>query len=263
MNLVTVNAAMSLLNLAESGKPADMSRSAPIPVPNIIREELARRRMSRASLAADAKISLSSLEKGLSGQREFTEQTLVRLEEALGISLRRKHSMASIVAPDSLGSYSRPAVNWIEGNYLTVRPSTTRPGAVYSYSLEIMWNETDGHLSFIEKARLDTAYTQSGQIAIPHQTGHIYFVTNRHGQHRLMLMQRHGKTGEMFGLLLTLQQGKGPHLMPVSMPVALIPFRNLPEAPSFGTISENHSAHTALKNYLDRCINGGFAMMMV
>ena len=49
-----------------------------------LREELARRRMSRASLADHAKISLSSLEKPLSGQRPFTDQALVRIETALG-----------------------------------------------------------------------------------------------------------------------------------------------------------------------------------
>ena len=37
-----------------------------------IREELARRRMSRKGLADQAKISISTLEKALSGRRPFT-----------------------------------------------------------------------------------------------------------------------------------------------------------------------------------------------
>lgn len=53
-----------------------------------IREELARRRLTRQQLAHDAKLSLSTLEKALSGRRPFTLATIIRLEQALGIGLR-------------------------------------------------------------------------------------------------------------------------------------------------------------------------------
>src|SRR5437868_14695055 len=94
-----------------------------------VREELARRRMSRQQLAEQAKISMSTLEKALGGRRPFTLATTVRLEEALGVPLRKNASLppppvASAngeVAPDGLGAYSRRAVAWIEGNYLTLR----------------------------------------------------------------------------------------------------------------------------------------------
>src|ERR1700761_7646540 len=92
-----------------------------------IREEIARRRMSRQALAEQAKLSLSTLEKGLGGRRPFTLATTVRLEQALGLSLRRAADVAPApapvivngdIAPDSLGAYSRQAVAWIEGTYL-------------------------------------------------------------------------------------------------------------------------------------------------
>ena len=54
-----------------------------------IREEIARRRISRQSLAELAKLSLSTLEKVLGGRRPFTLATTVRLEQALGVSLRK------------------------------------------------------------------------------------------------------------------------------------------------------------------------------
>ena len=53
-----------------------------------VREELARRRMSRQGLADLARISISTLEKALAGRRSFTLATVIRLEEALGTSLR-------------------------------------------------------------------------------------------------------------------------------------------------------------------------------
>ena len=58
-------------------------------VAELVREELARRRISRQALAEQAKLSLSTLEKVLGGRRPFTLATTVRLEQALGVSLRK------------------------------------------------------------------------------------------------------------------------------------------------------------------------------
>jgi transcriptional regulator with XRE-family HTH domain len=113
----------------------------------IIREELARRRITRQLLADQAKISISTLEKALSGRRRFTLATTIRLEEALGVPLRKLKpdggAPAALhgVAPDELGFYARPAVSWIEGTYLTLRPSFGDPSAVYAYLTEIHWND--------------------------------------------------------------------------------------------------------------------------
>src|ERR1700716_1363031 len=60
-------------------------------VAETIREEIARRRISRQSLAEQAKLSLSTLEKVLGGRRPFTLATTVRLEQALRVSLRKGH----------------------------------------------------------------------------------------------------------------------------------------------------------------------------
>src|SRR6186713_1494860 len=84
-------------------------------IADTIREEIARRRISRQSLAELAKLSLSTLEKALGGRRPFTLATTVRLEQALGVSLRKSVVVvtppaANDVAPDSLGSYSHRAV---------------------------------------------------------------------------------------------------------------------------------------------------------
>src|SRR5947208_5575222 len=88
----------------------------------MIREELARRRISRRGLADLAKISISTLEKALAGRRPFTLATTIRLEEALGVALRAKGPDAppppSALAPGELGFYSRPSVAWLEGIYV-------------------------------------------------------------------------------------------------------------------------------------------------
>ena len=166
-------------------------------IADTIREEIARRRISRQSLAELAKLSLSTLEKVLGGRRPFTLATTVRLEQALGVSLRTTPEAPAPslpvngdVAPDGLGAYSRRAVAWIEGTYVTIRPSFGDKDAIFAYLTEISWDAAASCLVFHESERQDAAYTQYGEVAVPNQSGHIYLVTNRHGQHRLITVSR-------------------------------------------------------------------------
>lgn len=224
------------------------------PEPDIARrvlEELARRRMSRASLAVASKLSLSTIEKILSGRRAMTLTTIVRLEEALQVSLRDDDARRTPVretpvnggcAPDSLGGYARPSVAWLEGGYLTLRPSFSGHGAIYAYRTDITWNAERSVLTFRESERDDIDYAQFGDVAVPHQSGHIYLVTNRHGQHRLVMLARPTITGELHGLLSTLQAGRGAHLSPVAMPIVLQPMGTA-KSSQFGRIGSGHPAH--------------------
>src|SRR5512138_1427315 len=116
-------------------------------VAELIREEIARRRISRQTLAEQAKLSLSTLEKVLGGRRAFTLATTVRLEQALGVSLRKNNSAAPAaavagndVAPDSLGSYPHRAVTWLEDAYVTLRPSFGDKETIFAYRTEIVWD---------------------------------------------------------------------------------------------------------------------------
>jgi transcriptional regulator with XRE-family HTH domain len=231
-------------------------------------EELARRRMSRASLAAAAKLSLSTVEKILSGRRAMTLTTIVRLEDALQVRLRDEppaEQPASILAagfaPDELGGYGRPAVAWLEGAYLTVRPSFSGSGAIYAYRTNITWNIDRCVLTFREAERSDSDFTQFGDVAVPHQSGHIYLATNRHGQHRLAIFARPTITGELHGLLTTLQAGRGSHLTPVSMPIAMQPMDSQ-KPPEFGRIPVGHAAHAAYGALLRRTIGDHFAQFV-
>src|SRR5499433_58331 len=105
------------MSISETQLSDEQSRS----VASLVREELARRRMSRQRLADQAKISISTLEKALAGRRPFTLATTIRLEQALGVSLRAPRNdtpappaPAITLAPGELGFYSRPAVAFIE-----------------------------------------------------------------------------------------------------------------------------------------------------
>jgi transcriptional regulator with XRE-family HTH domain len=244
--------------MSEEGLSPEESRT----VSAAIREELAKRRLTRQHLADLAKLSLSTLEKALSGQREFTLATVVRLEEALEKPLRKsKSSGEAALAPESLGSYSRPAVKWLEGSYLTLRPSFSVPQGVYAYRTEIAWDQTLSHLVFRESDRLDTAYKQEGVVSVPHQSGYIYLVTNKLGQHRMATLSRPMIGGEMFGLLATLQSGKGATLMPIAVPIVLAPAKNFTDSIRFGLIKPEDDLYTAYERLLRRCIQEPFIIL--
>jgi transcriptional regulator with XRE-family HTH domain len=229
-----------------------------------IREELARRRISRQLLADQAKISISTLEKALSGRRPFTLATTIRLEQALGVALRNNHAPAPIVhgvAPDELGFYSRRAVQWIEGSYLTLRPSFGDKEAIYAYRTEIGWDEPSSRLTFKESERLDAAFTQHGVVSVPNPSGHIYLVTNVHGQYRLIIVARPTISGEMHGILTTLQVGRGAQLTPVAAPIAMIPLAGLKEV-QFGRVAPKDACYETYRQYLKRTVDEPFAVFL-
>lgn len=234
-----------------------------------IREEMARRRMSRQGLADLSRISLSTLEKALSGKRSFTLPTLVRVEQALGISLRLPDARLpqqeapvtaspTGTAPDELGSYSRQSVSWLEGRYLTLRPGFTRPEAVYAYLTTIVWDEAKSCLVFHESARQDAKYAQTGVVAAPYLSSHIYLVTNDRGQFRTLTLGRPTQDRVMHGILNTLLAGDGTQLVPIACPVVLR-FITQEDSPALGELLPGCADHKAARALLEATIACGFA----
>ena len=239
-------------------------------VADLVREAIARNRMSRQQLASEARISLSTLEKALSSQRPFTLNTLIRLEEALGINLREGQSVPqprspvqpSDVAPGDLGAYSRQAVSWLEGGYFVVRPSFSGGDTLYAYQTDIAWSDAHSHLVFREGERVDAEFTQNGSVSVPHQSGYIYLVNNPHGQFRMIILSRPTITGEMFGIITSLQATRGAHLLPVSSPIVFIPPKCLSGPVSYGSIDLDHRLYDELKSYIRRTVDEPFAMLL-
>lgn len=221
-----------------------------------VREEIARRRISRQALADMARISLSTLEKALAGTRPFTLATTLRIEEALDIPLRRHAAAAaaSSIAPEHMGAYARSAVGWIEGRYLTLRPSFGTPGGIVAYVTTIRWLEDKGYLGFAESQRTDARFEQTGHVSMPNLSGHIYLATNEQGQHRLAILSRPTIDGVMFGVLATLEIGHGSQLVPATTTIALRKAEHIdeealglikPDAASYAGHRETLTAATA------------------
>lgn len=237
-----------------------------------IREELARRRMSRQALADEARISISTLEKALSGRRPFTLATVIRLEEALGLSLRHAPEVHpapviktekagdGVYAPQNLGGYARASAGWLEGRYYTLRPSFGgHPDDLFSYLTTIRWDPARSHLVFEESQRVDASFSQKGEVSFPFLSGHIYLVTNVDGQYRMAVMGRPAITGTLYGILTSLMAASGSHLLPVSVPLVMIPLKDGMPIPDFGSITPGHVDYAHLREELDAVTGKGFA----
>jgi transcriptional regulator with XRE-family HTH domain len=237
-------------------------------VAELVREEIARRRMSRQWLADKAKVSLSTLEKALGGRRPFTLATIVRIEQALDVSLRKAAAAPAVstpsgseIAPDGLGAYSRRAVTFLEGTYVTLRPSFGDKGAIYAYHTAIGWDVAASSLLFHEGERLDAAFSQYGEVAVPNQSGFIYLVTNRHGQHRLITVSRPTITGEMYGIITTLLAGRCSQLTPIAAPIAFLPVANVPK-PTVGRIAAEDPNYALYREHMRRTTEESFALLL-
>ena len=226
----------------------------------IVREELARRRLSRQWLADEARVSLSTLEKALAGSRPFTLATVVRLEDALGTSLRTSKNTdhATGFAPESMGAYAHPAVQWLEGRYLTLRPSFSETGAVFAYLTSIAWDDAKGHLVFSEASRTDAEYQQKGFVSFPNLSGAIYLVTISEGQYRVAILNRPAGGGAVSGVLLTLAAGEGAQLTPAAVPIALVPMRGQPD-PEVGVVRHGDRCFDEYRDCVDRVTQRGYA----
>jgi len=248
------------------GPDRDLSGDQSAVIAAGVRGALARRHMSRKALADLAKISLSTLEKALAGRRPFTQATTIRLEQALGIPLlgvsAHEKSDGSGHAPETLGSYSEMAAIWIEGRYLTLRPSFGAPGAIFAYQTEIVWDPAVRHLVFREGERLDAAFTHAGVVSLPPESGHVYLVTNQRGRYRLAVLGRPTAKGDMYGLSTTLMAGRGSHLTPVSTPIVLVREAETASAWTYGRVKTGDASYASYKAYLDRVLEDGHAVLL-
>ena len=147
-------------------------------VAETIREEIARRRISRQHLAEQAKLSISTLEKVLGGRRPFTLATTVRLEQALGVSLRKAPDSRLRCAGQRRHRAGRPrrlfaALGGLARGQLCDAAAVVRRQGLRSMPIA---PKSRGRLRrhawcSARCERQDAAYTQFGDVAVPNQSG--------------------------------------------------------------------------------------------
>ena len=96
---------------------------------------------------------------------------------------------------------------------------------------------------------------------MPNESGFVYLVTNRHGQHRVITVSRPRNSGEMYGIITTLLAGRGSLLTPIAAPIAYLPIQMV-ASPSFGRISSDDVNFAVYRQHLRRTTEEPFALFL-
>ena len=122
------------------------------------------------------------------------------------------------VAPTYMGADSRAAVDHFIGNYLTIRPAFSVPGAIIAYRTDILWDPDWPSLLFEERERPDAPYAHRGRLYIPASSPFIHLVSLTKGAMRMVVVSQVDRAGEMRGIITTLNKQRALFL-PVSAPI--------------------------------------------
>ena len=78
----------------------------------------------------------------------------------------------------------------------------------------------------------------------------------------MIVLSRPTITGEMYGLLATLQAGMGSNLTPAASPIAFVPVARAGEL-SFGRLQKGDPNYDAYRAHIDRITDQGYARFMI
>jgi hypothetical protein len=219
------------------------SKSQRLAIAAAIQHHLDAHGLARKDLIRDY-LSKSTIDKLFQG--EFSERTLTKIEAILNIALTPKHAEDD-QAPSQIGGYTLQAVDYLQGDYLCVRPLFTDPTNLNAYLIRIAWDGATRSLRFEELSRRDAKYAQKGTVYIPFGTPFLNLVSTHLGNLRTVLLSLPDGEGVCRGLITTLSNPKGTMYTPVAAPVFL---RRLAtnEQPEVGFIKPDSASYAP---YLD------------
>jgi hypothetical protein len=203
-------------------------------------------------------LSKSSIEKLFQG--DFTERTLDKVEGILKASFRKPSGKET--ADRSVGGYVFDAVEYLQGDYLCVRPMFANAANFNAYLVTISWSEERKCLVFEEKSRFDEKYRQQGTVHIPFGTAYMNLVSSSAGNVRTILLSLPDSDDLMRGIILTLSNPKGSVYIPVASPIVLRKLGNA-EVPELGIITEGRRCHGEYQSLLATVLTEEFGIFAV
>ena len=144
-------------------------------------------------------LSKSSVEKLFQG--DFTERTLNKVEGILKTSFQRQSVVRDDTAAKPVGGYVFDAVEYLQGDYLCVRPMFANPANFNAYLISIAWSDAQKCLVFEEKSRFDGKYRQVGTVYIPFGTAFMNLVSSSAGNVRTVLLSLPDTEDMMRGII--------------------------------------------------------------
>jgi len=184
------------------------SKSQRLAIAAAIQHHLDAHGLARKDLIRDY-LSKSTIDKLFQG--EFSERTLTKIEAILNIALTPKHAEDD-QAPSQIGGYTLQAVDYLQGDYLCVRPLFTDPTNLNAYLIRIAWDGATRSLRFEELSRRDAKYAQKGTVYIPFGTPFLNLVSTHLGNLRTVLLSLPDGEGVCRGLITTLSISEGNHV---------------------------------------------------
>ena len=155
-------------------------------------------------------------------------------------------------AAKSVGGYVFDAVDYLQGDYLCVRPMFANSANFNAYLITIAWSDDQKCLVFEEKSRFDGKYRQVGTVYIPFGTAFMDLVSSSAGNVRTVLLSLPDTENIMRGIISTLSNPKGSIYIPVAAPIVL---RKLPaaEEPELGVIAKDAAVTANISPGWRRC----------
>src|ERR1044072_5012384 len=123
---------------------ADLSR-----IVHALRYYIAHERISREEFAQRTKLGKSTVDKLVVGL--FSEKTLLQIESHLKLNFTNV-TIASELAPEELGRYSRQDTTNYIGSYIFARPSFQEDGRILAFAMDISWDSQSSALQIKETA---------------------------------------------------------------------------------------------------------------
>src|SRR6187431_3375571 len=205
-------------------------------------------------------LSKSSIEKLFQG--DFTERTLNKVEGILKTSFQRQPKAREDTAAKSVGGYVFDAVEYLQGDYLCVRPMFANPANFNAYLISITWSDTQKCLVFEEKSRFDGKYRQIGTVYIPFGTAFMNLVSSSAGNVRTILLSLPDSEDMMRGIISTLSNPKGSIYIPVAAPIVLRKLR-AGEEPELGVIARDNRRYGEYQSWLATVLTEEFGIFAV
>ena len=199
-------------------------------VSQMLRVELAKRRMTQDALAAVTGLSLATIGRALRGK--FRAETIMLIESKLEISLgaaprRDQHSM---VAAEQLGSYHFQNVSHLVGEYLCARRAFSKPDDLVLYPITISWTQQPAQLAGLRFDEINKIgkvdYSQSGHVYLPPGCSYLHLATVDRGSVRLITVSfvpdKLIEDEALRGLILTLYNPVASSHVPAVSPFVML-----------------------------------------
>jgi hypothetical protein len=202
-------------------------------------------------------LSKSSIEKLFQG--DFTERTLNKVEGILKTSFQQQSATREDTAAKSVGGYIFDTVDYLQGDYLCVRPMFANPESFNAYLISIAWSDEQNCLLFEEKSRFDGKYRQKGTVYIPFGTSFMNLVSSTAGNVRTVLLSLPDSEGMMRGIINTLSNPRGSIYIPVAAPIVLRKLQAT-DVQDLGVIAPEHRRYADYRSWLTTVVSEQFGI---